>query len=149
MAERLEKGVDYPGVTIVYFCHDGNGKFIMAKRSHNTRDEHGRWDIRAGALEFGDTPEQTLRKEISEEYCTEVVSFEFLGFRDVQREHQGKKTHWLALDFKMRVDPSKVKNGEPHKFEAIGWFSLDDRPADEEVHSQFPHFLELYTSKLR
>jgi len=34
--------------------------------------------------------------EIKEEYCTDVLGFDFLGYRDVHREHNGKKTHWIA-----------------------------------------------------
>ena len=93
-------------------------------------------------MEFGDTVENTLRKEIREEYCTDVVNYEFLGFRDVHRVHDGKPTHWIALDFKVLIDRAKVKNGEPHKFEEIGWFALEDFPAP--LHSQFPFFLEKY-----
>ena len=118
----------------------------MAKRGNNTRDEHDRWDIGGGGLEFDDGVESTLRKEIQEEYCTDVLDFEFLGYRDVHHENQGKPTHWIALDFKVRVDPAKVKNGEPHKFEEIAWFTLDTIP--EKSHSQFPNFLNLYRQKL-
>jgi 8-oxo-dGTP diphosphatase len=142
----MEKGIDFIGVTTVYFCHDGNGKFVMAKRSQQARDEHGRWDIGGGGLEFGETVEERLRQEIREEYCTEILDFEFLGFRDVHRQHQGKPTHWISLDFKVRVDPEKVKIGEPHKFEAIDWFTLDRLP--DNLHSQLPYFFEKYKSQL-
>jgi 8-oxo-dGTP diphosphatase len=143
---RIKKGVDYTGVTVVYFCHDGKGGVLMAKRSHNSRDEHGRWDIGGGGLEFGETVEQTLMQEISQEYGTDVLGFEFLGYRDVHREHEGMKTHWIALDFKVLVDPAKVKNGEPHKFDEVRWFTLDTLP--RELHSQLPNFFELYRHKL-
>jgi 8-oxo-dGTP diphosphatase len=146
-SKKLQKGVDFVGVTVVYFCHDGNGRVLMAKRSKNARDEHGRWDIGGGGLEHGDTIEETLRKEIQEEYCTDVLDYKFLGFRDVHREHEGKKTHWIALDFKVKVEPLKVKIGEPHKFDEISWFTLDTIP--ENSHSQFANFLELYGDKLR
>lgn len=142
----MKKGVDYTGVTIVFICHDGQGNFVMGKRSVNCRDEHGRWDIGGGGLEFGDTVEKTLRNEIKQEYCTNVISFEFLGYRDVHREHEGIKTHWIGLDFKVLIDKEKVKNGEPQKFDDIGWFTLDTLP--NPVHSQFPKFLELYKYKL-
>ncbi len=138
----MKKGEDYTGITIVYLCHDGNGSFLLNKRSSQCRDEHGRWDPGGGGLEFGDTVENTLRKEIREEYCTDVVNYEFLGFRDVHRVHGGKPTHWIALDFKVLIDRAKVKNGESHKFEEIGWFALEDFPAP--LHSQFPFFLEKY-----
>jgi len=142
----MKKGEDYTGVTIVYFCHDGNGNFLLNKRSENCRDEHNTWDPGGGGLDFDDTVENTLRKEIKEEYCTDVLSYDFLGFRDVHREHNGKKTHWIALDFKVLIDRVKAQNGEPHKFTEIGWFTIDKLPSPP--HSQFPYFLEKYKDKL-
>ncbi len=143
----MKKGEDYIGVGVVYFCHDGKGNFVMAKRSENCRDEIGNWDIGGGGVEFEDTIEDTLKKEIKEEYCSDVLNFEFLGYRDVHRENNGKKTHWLALDFKVLVDPKIVAIGEPHKFSDIGWFQLDKLPP--RIHSQLPKFLELYSDKLK
>ncbi len=142
----MKKGEDYTGVTIVYFCHDGNGNFLLSKRSENCRDEHETWDPGGGGLEFSDTVENTLRKEIKEEYCTDILAYDFLGFRDVHREHNGKKTHWIALDFKVLIDRQGVKNGEPHKFTEIKWFTRDTLP--KPLHSQFPFFLEKYKNKL-
>lgn len=142
----MKKGVDYTGVTVVFACHDGEGNFLMNKRSTACRDEHGTWDPGGGGLDFGDTIEETLRKEIREEYCTDVMDSKFLGFRDVHREHEGVKTHWIALDFKVLIDRSNVKNGEPHKFEELAWFRLDNLPSP--LHSQFPNFLNLYKEKL-
>ena len=108
----------------------------MAKRNNNTRDEHGCWDIGGGGLEFGDTIKDTIRKEIQEEYSTNVLNF----------EHQGSPTHWIALDFKVRIDPTKIKNGEPHKFEEVKLFTLNTIP--DNVHSQFPNFLSLYRKRI-
>ena len=142
----MQKGIDFTGVSVVFFCHDGKGNFLLSKRGRNARDEHGTWDPGGGALEFGEDVIGTLKKEIMEEYCADVLTHEFLGFRDVHREFDGKKTHWLALDFKVLVDSSKTRNGEPHKMDEIGWFRLDNLP--EPPHSQFPKFLELYRDKL-
>lgn len=142
----MKRGEDYTGVAVVYFCHDGNGNFLLNKRGVNCRDEHGTWDPGGGGIEFGDTVENSLKKEIKEEYCTDVIKHEFLGFRDVHREHNGKKTHWIALDFKVLVDRNNVGNGEPHKFDAVEWFTLDKLPTP--LHSQFPTFLKLYKNKL-
>ena len=143
----MNKGVDHIGVCVVYFCHDGNGEFVMAKRNSNSRDEHGCWDIGGGAIELGDTVEDTILREIREEYCTDVLNFEFLGYRDVHRIHDGKATHWIALDFKVQINRDKVKIGEPHKFDEIAWFDLENLPT--KTHSQFPKFLELHYDKLK
>jgi 8-oxo-dGTP pyrophosphatase MutT (NUDIX family) len=142
----MDKGKDYTGISIVFLCHDGAGNILLSKRGIKCRDEQGTWDPGGGGLEFGDTVENTLKKEILEEYCTDVLDFEFLGYRDVHREHDGRKTHWLALDFKVLIDKNKVKNGEPHKLDALEWFKLDNLPSP--LHSQFPFFLKLYKDKL-
>ncbi len=119
----------------------------MGLRSKNCRDEHGNWDIGGGAVEFGDAIIDRLKQEIKEEYCTEVLKHEFLGYGDVHREHEGKKTHWIALYFKCLVDPKTVSNGEPHKFNEIKWFTLDNLPKN--IHSQFPKFFKQYGDKLK
>lgn len=142
----MKKGEDYPGVTVVYWCHDGNGNYLFNKRGTNCRDEQGRWDCGGGSLDLGDTVEETLRKEIKEEYCTDVLESEFLGYRDILRENVGKKTQWVALDFRVLVDRETVANGEPHKFDEVAWFKLDELP--ERVHSQLNVGLEKYKDKL-
>lgn len=142
----MKKGEDYTGLCVVYFCHDGNGNVLLSKRGTRSRDEIGTWDPGGGSIEFGETVEETLRREIAEEYRTSILSYEFLGYRDVHRAHNGKHTHWIALDFKVLVDPAQVKNGEPEKFDALEWFRLDNLP--QPLHSQFPLFLELYKGRL-
>lgn len=142
----MKKGVDYTGVTVVFMCHDGHGNILFNKRSQNCRDEKGRWDIGGGGVDFGDTIEHTLKKEIKEEYCADVLAFEFLGYRDVLRENEGSKTHWIALDFFVKIDPLQVSIGEPHKIDEIIWTTLDNIP--DPCHSQFPTFLGLYKEKV-
>ncbi len=142
----MKKGEDFTGVTVSYLCHDGKGNYLFNKRSVHCRDEHGRWDNGGGGLEFGDGVIETLQKEIAEEYCTPVLKHEFLGYREAHRENNGKKTHWVSLDFKVLIDRDKVKNGEPHKFDEIGWFSLDNLPSP--LHSMFPAMLKQYKDRL-
>lgn len=140
------KGIDYTGVSIIFCCHDGKGNFVLAKRSANARDEQGRWDIGGGGLEFGDRAEETLKREVKEEYDADVLAFEFLGFRDVHRTLSGKPTHWIALDFKVLVNPAQVKINEPHKFDELKWFKLNNLP--EPLHSQGLCFFEKYKDRL-
>ncbi len=139
--QKLRKGIDHIGVAIVYFCHDGKGKLLMMKRSQNARDEQGTWDVGGGGMEMHDTVEETLRKEIKEEYTTDVLDYQFMGYRDVHRVlPDGQKTHWLSLDFLVLIDPTKVTIGEPHKFDDMGWFTLENLPSP--LHSQLPYDIE-------
>ena len=146
--DNFKKGIDYIGVCVVFFCYDGKGNFIMAKRSVNARDENGRYDIGGGAVEFGQTIDETLRKEIKEEYNVDVIDYDFLGFRDVHRDKDGVKTHWIGLDFKVLVNPEGLRINEPHKFDDIAWFTMQTIPEESKVHSQFPHFLKKYAKQL-
>lgn len=142
----MEKGVDYTGVTVVFLCHDGQGNYVFSKRGKNCRDEQGRWDPGGGALEFGEKVEERLKQEIKEEYGADVLQYEEIGFLDVHRVKEEQLTHWIALLYLVLVDHEQVKNGEPHKFDEVGWFRLDNLPTP--MHSQFAAVIEKYKDKL-
>ncbi len=142
----MQKGIDYVGITVSYLCHDGQGNFVMNKRSINCRDEHGAWDFGGGGVDFGDTIEQTLLKEVKEEYCVEPSSYEFMGYFDIFRTHNNKKTHWLSMIFLVEVNRDEVQNGEPHKFEEIKWVRLDSLPTP--LHTAWQYVLPKIIDKI-
>lgn len=145
---RKHKGKSFVGVTTAFSCHDGKGHLLLAKRSKNTRDEHGRWDVGAGGLKHGQAVEDNMRRELKEEYGVEPIKTEFIGYFDAFRTgDDGQPTHWLAMCFAVLVDPAKVKIGEPDMVDEIGWFSLDKLPSP--MHSQFDNFMNLYGKRLR
>ena len=131
----LRKGVDCIGVTCVFLCHDGKGNFLMHKRSKNCRDEVGRWDTGSGSMEFGETPEQAVLREIKEEYCVEAKKLQFCGVRNALRMNGETKTHWVALLYVARVNPKHVSIGEPDKMDELGWFQMNKLP--KPLHSAF------------
>ena len=143
----MKKGIDYIGVGVIFFCHDGKGNFILSKRTAKSRDEHGRWDPGGGGVNFGESVFSALKREIKEEYSTDILKAEFLGYRDAVRIDEAKrKTHWLAIDYKVLVDSKKVKIGEPKKIEEIGWFTFNNLP--KPLHSQWPIFVKKYKNQL-
>ncbi len=124
----VKRGVDCIGVCVSFLLHDGNGGVLLHKRSEKCRDECGNWDCGAGALEFGESFEASLRREITEEVCAEIIEIKALGARNVLREHQGIATHWVAVRYAVQVDPTQVQNGEPEKIDEIGWFTIGTLP---------------------
>lgn len=142
----MKKGVDFTGVAVVFFCHDGQGNFVMQKRGQGCRDERGVWDIGGGGLKFNEQVEEGIRREVREEYGAEVKACEFLGYRDVHREQEGVSTHWIALDFKVLVDREQVKANEPEKFDGLEWFTLETMPT--EVHSEIPRVFASYRGRI-
>lgn len=142
----MKKGIDYIGVTVSFLCFDSTGRLLMAKRGQNARDEQGRWDNGGGGLEFGETFEEALHREVKEEYCADILKFKFLGVRNTLRVHNETPTHWVSIDFKVLVDPDSVRNGEPHKLDEIGWFSLEKLPSP--LHSGTMAFLDKHRDEL-
>lgn len=137
----MEPGVDYTGVAVVFFCHDGTGRYLLARRTVNSRDEAGKWDPGGGKVEYRENVEDALRREVGEEYDTRILDHKFLGYRDVHRNESGIKTHWIALDFKVLISDA-VRNAEPDKHDRIDWFELSNLPSP--LHSEFKRCLELY-----
>lgn len=134
----LRRGVDFIGVTCVFVCHDGKGRVLMHKRSKNCRDEQGRWDFGAGAHEFGDRLEGTIKREIKEEYGAVAFNLKFVSFYESHRKlADGTPTHWLAVMYAAQVDPKKVKNNEPFKIDEIGWFLPDELPKPAHTNAKF------------
>jgi len=97
---RKHKGVSFTGISAIFFCYDDKGKIFLAKRSRNARDEHGRWAPGAGGHKHGETIEETVQRELKEEFDAKPLSINFLGYFDVFRElSDGTPTNWLAMCF--------------------------------------------------
>ena len=131
----LRRGIDHIGVSASFVVHDGKGRVLLQKRGAGARDENGRWDVGGGAIEFGESIDETVRREIKEELCTEPINIQFLTVYDAFREHGKDNTHWIAIMHAVEVNPKHVKIGEPHKIDELGWFTSDNLPSP--LHSQF------------
>ncbi len=143
----MEKGLIR--VSVIAFCHDGKGNYLLGKRSMQCRDEQGKWDpVAGGGLKFGESIEDAARREIKEEGCADVQSLEFLGYRDVFREIDGQPTHWVAMDFRALINPADAKIGEPHKCDEQRWVTISELEQMRDLHSQFPAFISKYKERL-
>lgn len=130
----LKMGFDFIGVNCVFWCHDEKNRILMHKRSNRCRDEQGRWDCGGGAMEFGETFEETVKREVEEEHGVRPIKIDYIMTENVLRTYNGQKTHWIKNLHWVLVDPKKVKNNDPDKIDEIGWFDIDKLP--KPLHSQ-------------
>jgi 8-oxo-dGTP diphosphatase len=126
-----------PSVSVVFVCRDVQGRVLLARRSAGARDEPGAWDCGAGALEYGETFEAAVTREVTEEYAAAPLAIELRGVRNVLRGD----SHWVAVVFSVLLDPAAVRIGEPHKFDELGWFAPSSLPVP--LHSQLPDTLAI------
>ena len=143
----MQKGFDHIGVSVIPFCHDGNGNYLVSQRGEGCKDERGAWEpVGGGSVEQNESLEDAVRREIKEECGADVTHIEFMGFREVFRTIDGKQSHWIAFDFKVEIDPAHVSITEPEKCTELRWCTPAQIP--EPQHSQFPLFLEKYKELL-
>ena len=118
-------GIDYIGVCVVVWTYNARGHVLLHRRGPLCRDENGCWDICAGSLEFGETPEECMRREVAEEIGVEVISSQLLGTRNVLRRTGDSDylTHWVSIDYKALIEIDRPRIIELGKADEIAWFS--------------------------
>ncbi len=126
----MKAGIDFTGITVSFYCHDEEGYFVFHKRSENCRDERGTWTNGGGKLEFGESPEAALKRELLEEYgCTGSIEEALPPQSFLQILPDGSQKHWIILPYVVQVDRLAVKMNEPESMTEIGWYKLTDLPA--------------------
>ena len=123
----MKKGIDYVGVSVGAMIFNEKGELFLSKRSENAKNERGCWEIPGGGVEFGETLEKAITREMKEEYGVTLDVIEQFPAADhlIPKEKQ----HWIASTFLAKIKRGTPKIKEPHKCDAIGWFPLDNLPS--------------------
>lgn len=120
----MKKGVDYIGVGIGAIIVNNEGKFFLSKRGKKARNERGLWEFPGGGLEFGESFENTIHRELMEEFgITVEIVRQISTFNHLI---PNEKQHWVAIAFMCRLKKGTPKILEPDKCEEFGWFSLEE-----------------------
>lgn len=125
----MRKGIDYIGVGVGAIIQDDAGRFFLSKRGKDVRNESGKWEFPGGAVEFNETMAAALVREVREEYGFTISVLSLLDV--VDHIIPLEKQHWISPSFLCVVETGSPVIREPHKCDAIGWFSLDEIPEQE------------------
>ena len=84
-----------------------NGKILIAKRKQNDPLK-GKWEFPGGTVEYGETPEACLRREIKEELDIDVDVGEYFGESIYQYEHGAiqllaYRAYWITGEITLMV----------------------------------------------
>ena len=124
----MKKGIDYIGVGAGAIIFNKEGALFLAKRGKEARNEKYKWEFPGGSVEFGETLEGALVREVREEFGFEIEVIQLLDV--VNHILPIEKQHWISPTYLCRYRNGKPRILEPHKCEKIGWFSIDTIPLD-------------------
>ena len=143
----MKKGIDYIGVGAGAIIQDGQGRLFMARRADGARNEHGRWEFPGGAVEFGETLEHALKREIYEEFGIEIQVCRLIDVIDHILPDEGQ--HWVSPTFLCRMLSGVSAIREPDKCDAIGWFLPGDIPDNlaQATRVSFGHYLDIVSGQ--
>lgn len=125
----MQKGIDYVGVGVGAAIVNEEGKLFLARRGENAKNERGKWETPGGGLEFGEKLEESLIREIQEEYGCTIKIVDQLGVFDHSIPEE--KQHWVAISYLCKIVDGEPTILEPHKCSEIGWFNLEEIDALE------------------
>jgi 8-oxo-dGTP diphosphatase len=138
----MKRGVDYIGVGVGALIVDGQGRLRqgVARRGPQAKNERGLWEFPGGAVELGERLADALRREIREEYGIDIEVGELLDVADHILPDEGQ--HWVSPSFICTIVSGEPAIRESAKCSQIGWFTLDEIPADlsQVTRSNLAHY---------
>lgn len=120
----MQRGIDYIGVGVGAAIFNSEGKLFLTLRGKKAKNETGKWEIPGGSVEFGETLEEAITREIKEEHGIHIAVIELLDVCShiIPDEHQ----HWVSPTYICKIMDGEPKIIEPDKCHAIGWFTRDE-----------------------
>jgi 8-oxo-dGTP diphosphatase len=110
-----------PVVAIRVFAFDAAGRMLLLRRA-NSEYGDGQWCLPGGKLDYGDTPEGTVDKELAEETSLAAKDVSFLFYQNSPPIAAGKM-HCLNLYFRCTALGTVTLNEESSGF---AWLSMQE-----------------------
>lgn len=122
----LKPGKDYIGVGCGGLVVDDNDRVLLMKRGPKSKNQIGYWTQPGGTVEYGETIEAAIKREIREELDIDVELTRFLCYTDHIMPNEGQ--HWVTIAWLAKIASRTPKIMEPEKCDAMRWFDLNHLP---------------------
>ncbi|MET0404999.1 MAG: NUDIX domain-containing protein [Cystobacter sp.] len=113
-----------PRLGVGAFILDPEGRLLLVERRR--MPEAGHWGLPGGKVDFGETLEAAVVREISEELGVEIALDGLMCLVDQIDLAAG--THWVAPVYRAHIVRGEPVNREPAALGGMGWFALDALP---------------------
>jgi mutator protein MutT len=113
-----------------------NDRILLGKRSENRAFYPNVWDCIGGHCQPGESPEQTLRRELSEELgVLPLIWHSLTVLHDPQPDRHGAYEYVLYLVTKWQGTP---QNMAPDEHTEIRWFTVHEAGRLDLAHPDYP-----------
>lgn len=111
-------------------------KYLLTKRNDRLQNYHGKWQLPGGGLDFGESLEDCVRREMREELALVIEDVRLIP----KIYHRVYKDEWhgvlISFLHEFAITPTKIiLNEEASEY---GWFTVEEA---EKLES-FPYVLE-------
>ncbi len=117
-------GKNFIGLGVGAIILNNEGKFLLIKRGKKSQNEVGLWGFPGGAMEFGETFAQTIKREVKEELG--IIIKPLVTLKPINHLISVEKQHWVAIPYVCKLQSSNIQIKEPDKISEVGWFGLDE-----------------------
>ena len=108
----------YPIPVVRALIENSEGQILLLRRAKSQYGQEG-WCLPGGKIDYGQTAEEALAKEIFEETSLQLLDAEFFFFQDSLPLHPGDM-HCINLYFNCRVQGNIKLNEESSDYVWIG-----------------------------
>ncbi|EKE28213.1 MAG: MutT/nudix family protein [uncultured bacterium (gcode 4)] len=120
----MKAWTDYIWVWVWCLIVNDDNEVLLLKRSKNCKNDVWYWSRTGWTVEFWETVENALKREVKEEIWVDIKIVKSLGYMD----HFVEKQHWVSFSFIAKIISWEIVNLEPHKCDEIRWFGINDLP---------------------
>lgn len=124
--KKLKPGKDFIGVGGGVLIFNKKKEVFLAQRSKGAKNQAGWWSKPGGTIEYGEKAIDAMKREIREEHNIEINIWGYMPHTDQILKQEGQ--HWLAVNYLADLESGEPKIMEPHKCDAMGWFSFKKLP---------------------
>tara|TARA_Y100000310_G_scaffold340894_1_gene438215 strand:+ start:623 stop:1039 length:417 start_codon:yes stop_codon:yes gene_type:complete len=116
---------DHPWISTDALITNDEGKILMIKRAKSEKTFPNMWGLVGGFMEWGETVEECVKREVREEIGIEIKDIEFVG-----RYYDKKGRHPTRTDITL-LHRAKIKSGipkvnQPEEISEVKWFTPEE-----------------------
>jgi 8-oxo-dGTP diphosphatase len=129
----MKKGRDYIGVGTGAMVFNDHNEVFIAQRGPASNNEAGFWDFPGGTVDFGETCEATVIRELKEEFDMDIEIVELLEVVNHILPEEGQ--HWVAIAYTAKHVGGTPRVMEPEKCPLFKWVKMEDINVEELTQS--------------